>query len=211
MPVYTTGTTSGTLGYTSEWTVSPTWNMNIYNYEQGLNPGYDAPDYDNVVPVAGSGGDAAGWGGDLVIPRAALADDIAEIHRYADQQRRSRTAANDRAAGLLLSLLTPQQQQSYRETGSFEVIGSAGGRYRINKGTAGNVEWFDPATGRVAAKLCAHPSMRHDEGWLPESDVAVGQMLALTTDEPGFVQIANVHAGRRPTFERTWRNRLRVA
>jgi hypothetical protein len=80
-------------------------------------------------------------------------------------------------------------------TGEFEVMGSAGGLYRIRRGTSGNVDWIDH-DGSVGARLCAHPTMA--DGWMPDQGVAVAQLLALTTDEAGFVRMANVHAGRRP-------------
>ncbi len=34
--------------------------------------------------------------------------------------------------------------------------------------------------------------------WLPTNDVVAAQLLALMTDEPGFLRVANVHAGERP-------------
>lgn len=108
----------------------------------------------------------------------------------------ARAIARDRADELLLSMLSEDQRQTYQLRGEFEVIGSAGGVYRIRRGTSGNVDWLEP-DGRVGARLCAHPTMA--EGWLPDQDVAVAQMLALITDEPGFVRLANVHAGRRPS------------
>jgi hypothetical protein len=39
-----------------------------------------------------------------------------------------------------------------------------------------------------------------NEHWLPDQDVALAQMLALTTDEAAFVRLANVHRGRRPVL-----------
>lgn len=107
----------------------------------------------------------------------------------------SRTQAISRAEELLLSLLSENQRQQYRLTGIFEVIGSAGTLYRIERGTAGNIVWIKP-DGEIGGRLCAHPEMR--ESWLPVQDVAVAQLLALTTDEKAFVRVANVHEGRRP-------------
>lgn len=117
-----------------------------------------------------------------------------------DEIREARTAARivarDRADELLVSMLDTTQRETYRLTGEFMVIGSAGGLYRIKRGTSGNVEWI-AMDGQPGARLCAHPEMR--EGWLPDQDVALAQLLALTTDEPAFVARANVHWGRRPT------------
>jgi hypothetical protein len=94
-----------------------------------------------------------------------------------------------------MALLDERQRETYRLTKVFEVIGSHGTLYRIHRGISGNVEWITPE-GEVGGRLCAHPSM--NEHWLPEQDVAVAQLLALTADEAAFVRLANVHRGRRP-------------
>ena len=41
---------------------------------------------------------------------------------------------------------------------------------------------------------------QHGQGYLPNPDVALAQMLALVTDEEHFVRTANVHRGRRPNL-----------
>lgn len=112
-----------------------------------------------------------------------------------DERARSRTEATERATALLLALLNTHQREQYEARHSFEVIGSHGTRYRINRGTSGNVEWLTP-DGVVGGQMCAHPTMRGN--WLPEPDVHIGQMLALQTDEVAFVQLANMYYGRRP-------------
>jgi hypothetical protein len=116
-----------------------------------------------------------------------------------EQQQRSvvRTAACDRAVALLESMLSPDQMQRYRLTGAFEVIGSHGTLYRVNRGVSGNIEWIKP-DGSVGGRLCAHPDMIN--GWLPEADVHLSQMLALMTDERSFARTANVHQGQRPAL-----------
>lgn len=117
-----------------------------------------------------------------------------------ERARVARTVATNRAVELLLSLLSPEQRASYERDRSFTVIGSAGGIYRIRPGVMGNVDWIDPAnSGReIAGVLCAHPQLWTSDGSLPDPDVALAQMLALTTDEADFVATANVHRGRRP-------------
>lgn len=148
------------------------------------------------------------WGNDVIndpwgpapAPTWRLVDEGTgrEVERVARSEARAlaRTAARDRADELLQSMLSEQQREAYRLTGEFEVMGSAGGVYRIRRGTSGNVDWIAP-DGTVGARLCAHPEMR--EGWMPDQDVALAQMLALRTDEAGFIGMANVHAGRRPS------------
>lgn len=98
---------------------------------------------------------------------------------------------------MLLSLLTEAQVLQYRRDETFEVEGSAGGRYRISPGTNGNVEYLGP-DGDVTARLCAHPELYGDGGRLPLADVALAQMLILATDERTFLRTANVHWGLRP-------------
>jgi hypothetical protein len=111
------------------------------------------------------------------------------------QAQQARASAQNRGEALLLALLGDEQRSSYRERGSFAVVGSAGGRYLINKGVAGNVQWLDDG-GQVGGALCAHPDMH--ESWLPHADVAIAQMLALLTDEPAFLDVANVYSGDPP-------------
>jgi len=117
-----------------------------------------------------------------------------------ERRRDEYAVATSRATALLLSLLSPEQRASYERDRTFMVIGSAGGIYRIRPGAMGNVDWIDPASsGReVAGVLCAHPQLWTPDGTLPDPDVALAQMLALTTDEAGFIATANVHRGRRP-------------
>jgi hypothetical protein len=122
---------------------------------------------------------------------AQRADAAAAVRRRAE----ARVVADARAVDLLVSLLPPEQVDVYRQHGHFEIVGSHGTLYRINTGVSGNVEWITP-DGEVGGQLCAHPTMA--ESWLPTPDVMLSQMLALLTDEPEFVRLANVHAGRRP-------------
>jgi hypothetical protein len=121
-----------------------------------------------------------------------------ERRRVGEERDRQRGEAETRARQLLETLLNETQLAMYRQHEYFEVVGSAGNRYRIVRGNAGNVHWLDD-DGQVLGELCAHPSFTH--GWLPIPDVAAGQLLALITDEPTFIGIANVHEGRRPIFQ----------
>jgi len=119
------------------------------------------------------------------------------------ERRRAITAAVDRATATLLGLLNEEQRASYERDRTFLVVGSHGGLYQIGPGSMGNVEWFDPTHPDVAAgRLCAHPQRWDDEGGgiLPDPDIALGQLLHLVTDEPGFLRTANVHAGRAPRY-----------
>lgn len=111
-----------------------------------------------------------------------------------------------KARELLRSLLNAEQRADYDNSSSFTVHGSLGNRYRIHPGVVANVTLMHH---HGIAHLCAHP-----RGDLPYADVAIGQMLALETDERGFLRIAQVHwlsggsmakvisdlRGRRPSF-----------
>lgn len=120
-----------------------------------------------------------------------------EAIRESQRRRAAMARVTERAETLLLGLLDPVQAASYAERGWFEVTGSAGGRFRINRrGQAGNIDEL-PADGdyRIAS-YCIHPS-----GGFPDADAHVAQFLRLVTDEPGFRRVAN----------RTPRRRLPVA
>jgi hypothetical protein len=118
-----------------------------------------------------------------------------------EEQLRARTAAVDRATATLLGLLNEAQRVSYEADRTFMLVGSHGGLYRIRPGSMGNVDWFDPTEAeRPAGQLCAHPVLHDGEGHLPDPDVALAQLLHLTTDEPGWLRRANVHAGRAPRY-----------
>ena len=112
---------------------------------------------------------------------------------YADERQRTerrqaaRARITGRAEALLFSLLDEEQVRTYLQAGWFDVVGSAGGRYRIRRnGQAGNIDEL-PARGddRVAS-LCIHPY-----GGFCDADAHAAQYLALVTDEPGFRRTAN--------------------
>ena len=114
------------------------------------------------------------------------AEQRAERERIAAEWQAARVAARERAEQLLRSLLTPEQVRSYEMRRFFEVTGSAGGRWRIRRGSqAGNVDLLG-ADGAVEATLCCHPP----DG-LPEADAHLAQMLQLVTDEEGFRRTGN--------------------
>lgn len=113
-----------------------------------------------------------------------------------EEYQRDRREAYQRARTLLLEFLTDEQRRTYEQAEWFEVVGSAGNTYRIHPGSVGNIHWR--RNGEMVGRLCAHPSLDHED--LPDPDIALAQLLALKTDEPGFIRIANVHVGERPYF-----------
>lgn len=123
---------------------------------------------------------------------AAREERIRVAHEDADRRMLARVRANERALGLLMSLLDEEQQATYRNDGYFDVTGSKGGRWRIERrGQAGNVLLL-PAAGQDEADMfCIHPPDH-----LPDADAHMAQMLHLVTDEDSFRRTAN-RAGRR--------------
>lgn len=123
----------------------------------------------------------------------------------------SPSPARVRARELLVGFLNPLQKAQYDETGKFDIVGSDGTLYRIGPGTNGNVEWLDPANGNVKGKLCAHPcTYDYENRSIPEPDLHLGQLLALTTDERAWLEVANLHRGEWPPIRTARRTELPV-
>jgi hypothetical protein len=188
MPFTITGATAGAASTTGNWatfsyTVTATSNTTIMITGDYLT--YTAtPNTIHALPLSEPSEDE-------------LAERIRRDREWQARERerdaRRRTAA-EAAEQLLLSALNAEQAASYRANKIFEVVGSHGGRYRINYGTAGNVDALTP-NGVFIGALCCHP-----QGGLPTPDVMLAQMLHLATDEPGFLRTANVHRGHRPAI-----------
>lgn len=125
-------------------------------------------------------------------------DQMAAEERHRTEERQAaRARIAGRAEALLASLLDEDQFRSYLRHGWFDVTGSAGGRYRINRnGQAGNVDELAAEGDHRVASLCIHPY-----GGYPDADAHAAQYLALVTNEPGFRRTAN----------RTPRRRLQAA
>jgi hypothetical protein len=99
---------------------------------------------------------------------------------------RVRNSAEDRSRRLLRRWLTPAQRMQLDTSGFFEVVGSATGkRYRIYFGTVANIHELDE-TGRPTTGWCFAP-----QGYLASGDVMLAQKVALETDEPGALAVAN--------------------
>lgn len=130
---------------------------------------------------------------DDVARAARVAENERQVQRRAARQaaqRAQREAATERARELLLVLLDAEQREQYALDRAFMVRGSAGGMYRIEYGTAGNIKLCAGAHNEAVVQYCGHPDDVDD---LPTEDVQVAQMLALQTDEPGFIAACNVH------------------
>nr|WP_271497733.1 hypothetical protein [Bradyrhizobium sp. CCBAU 11357] len=91
---------------------------------------------------------------------------------------------------LLRSWLSPQQRVEFDRKGYFDVVGGdTGKRYRIRRGTSGNVNEIDEY-GRRGMGWCFVPI-----GGLVEGDVMLAQKIALETDEARALSVANPFPG----------------
>lgn len=87
---------------------------------------------------------------------------------------------------LLLSFLTETQQHDVTTSGVFEVVGSDGKTYRIETNDySGNI--YRVEDGR---RFCCYPQPTRPGQKLPLNDMLLGQFLALVTNAPYFLRIA---------------------
>lgn len=146
-----------------------------------------------------------GWARGL--PQAAPQVERTPEELEAEQARREEQAerweaARARARELLFEFLDPEQREQYEDDGTFEFTGSHGTRYQLSPGTNGNIQWVDDED-RIGGYLCAHPRPYDGNGQrIPQADLHLGQLLALTTDELAWLAICNVHRGDYPPVYR---------
>ncbi|WP_244550853.1 hypothetical protein [Bradyrhizobium sp. Rc3b] len=106
------------------------------------------------------------------------------------QAAKEEKTVDARALRLLRSWLSPQQRVEFDTKGYFDVVGcDSGKRYRIRRGTSGNVNEIDEF-GRLSTGWCFVPV-----GGLAQGDVMLAQKLALETDEARALSIANSFPG----------------
>jgi hypothetical protein len=97
-----------------------------------------------------------------------------------------RSKPEQRADALLKEWLSPEQRVTLQTYGYFEVRGShTGQRYRIRRSQHMNIAELDQDGVQVA--LCCFGPV----GNLPLGDVMLAQKLALETDEPAALAVAN--------------------
>lgn len=109
----------------------------------------------------------------------------ARLQRERAEEARRLEEASKRAEGLLLSILSPAQQEEYKRTKTVIQQGSSGTLFRLCLGWAGNVTELDAARQGVR-QFCLHPDVK-----CPEEDNVILQVLMLRTDEEEFRRIAN--------------------
>lgn len=88
----------------------------------------------------------------------------------------------ERAEELFWSKLTDAQRSTAKVTGSFDVVGSLGGRYRIYmSSTVINIAQME----KRCRTFCAGPARR-----MPDWDVWLCQKLLIESDEDEFLRVA---------------------
>lgn len=134
-------------------------------------------------------------GAPAVIKQRTEAEVQAELKQreaYKKEQERlalERAAARARATKLLMEHLTPEQRKELEEKNCFYLYTQSGGRYRIDRGTHGNVKVLDK-DNKIVATLCGQPN------GVPDEDAMLAQVLMLRTNEQQYRRVAN---------ERPWR------
>jgi hypothetical protein len=125
-------------------------------------------------------------------------EDRAERERRREESRARAEKAQERALATLRSVVTAEQWEQWEQHNAIDVVGSKGTRYRIREGREGNVYQLDDQ-GELVFSWCAAPDgeVRDKDGevagYLPTPDIVLGQLLALITDEPGFLRTANLY------------------
>lgn len=111
----------------------------------------------------------------------------AEAQRAAEAAAREREQAEvrEKAAALLMSVLSKKQRREYAEHRHFTIRGSDGKRYQIRYGYQHNVFELDEDGNRVV-EMCGHANES-----LPMEDHMATQKLSLERDAPGFRRVAN--------------------
>ena len=117
--------------------------------------------------------------------RIAIRD---RIGREEAARQEEKAQANDRAWGLLQSVLNEDQKRTFERAEYIPVIGQSGKRYHIKKGNSVNVLEMSDDGVDIVRKLCAAP-----QGQLPVYDTMAAQVIFLQSAEADFLRIANVH------------------
>lgn len=98
---------------------------------------------------------------------------------------RERIAAKEKAEKLLQSALDAEQREELRSKGFFHCKSGVGNRYRIYRGSHGNVKLLNQS-GKEVEKLCVQPH------YVPEGDCMLAQKLHIEHNEEDFRRTANI-------------------
>lgn len=109
----------------------------------------------------------------------------AENARLAAIEAERQRIAAERADELLREHLDHQQRDELEKAKRFHVVSQKGKRFRIDRGSHGNVFELDDKE-RPSRRFCIQPP------GVPHGDAMLAQKLLLETDEDAFRRIANV-------------------
>lgn len=202
--LYSTGTTAGYIDPWYSWNTTRTWSTNTTTntWVEWNSPFATTMTSTTNILTFGSGQVTPAElyrvdGRPVFIEDQRTEAEWAAIREIRETERRIRERANRaarvEASKLLAMVLTKPQMADYQAKKYFDVVGSEGGIYRISHGTSGNISQI--VDGREINRLCVHPVLYDDGGYLPTEDCLAAQALALMHDERGVVNRANVHAG----------------
>lgn len=93
--------------------------------------------------------------------------------------------ANEKAETLLLENIPEEEVARYKRAGYFFVHSQSGKKYKVKKGTHGNVFLMCPDTEKEKVRYCVQPN------GVPVGDANLAQALYLKFDEAGFLARAN--------------------
>lgn len=102
------------------------------------------------------------------------------------EQEAKRKAADDRAMGLLISMLSQEQKNDLKNHQHFFVKAASGRLYRIDQGSHGNVKVVDSLSRKVIERLCVQPD------GVPAGDSMLMQKLLIETAEVALRKHANI-------------------
>jgi hypothetical protein len=119
------------------------------------------------------------------VRRAELAEMARQNAIRMAEAEKKRMEADARAEVLLLENLEAVERDRYLRAGYFYVFSASGKKYKIKKGTHGNVFLMDPITDREQVRYCVQP------GGVPVADANLGQALFLRHAESEFLAKAN--------------------
>jgi len=109
-----------------------------------------------------------------------------ELWKKQELERQAKEAlAKQNAERLLLAHLSEEQREQLKRERAFTLHLPSGRKYRIGRGTHGNVQLLDES-GQPIRRYCAQPP------GVPVDDAVLAQKLALETDEEGFLRVANM-------------------
>lgn len=121
----------------------------------------------------------------IAADEARWAAERAELKRRADEELQKQREAIAKAKRLLESMLAKEQREQLERDQFFEVIAkNSRRRYRIRRGTHGNVKLLDDA-GKEVVSYCAQPH------GVPTEDSMLAQALQIEHDEDTFLRVAN--------------------